>query len=191
MLKKALFRSMVTGAPGSSSRARHGFRRTMAIKAPSSRFYRPGTPYPKINNIPLIAGVGGTLQLAPMGNRISSHPIPDAASSNSFSTSTPAYYNDVIATENIRLRHELEELRSREASDAGPSITSIPNSPTTNGTFISKRERLILYYIHLFVILILEVGLNFMGLTVSESPIASPIPRRALQAVDDDTMLTN
>lgn len=185
MLKRSLFRGMAVGNTSSPSRARNGFRRTVAIKNAPSDFFRPGTPYPKINNVPLVAGVGGTLQLASSGAGPSAYPLPDSAGAHSFTTATPTYHNDILAAENLRLRHELDAVRAREVSIP----QSVVNSPAIpNGTSFVRRRVISLNDLYFFVMIILEVGLNMMGLTVSETPLVSPSPERANQSGGDTNM---
>ncbi|KIO16590.1 hypothetical protein M407DRAFT_33762 [Tulasnella calospora MUT 4182] len=168
MLKRSLFHSMGMGPPSSSSRLRNGIRRATTIKASAAGIGRPGTPYPMVNNIPLVAGPSGDLRLAHMGGGITSYPIPDSAGSHSFTATSTPHHDNVLVAENVRLYRELEELRNREVTHHQPGNPIVASSPITN-----------------------EVGLNLMGLTVSEPPLVQPVPEKAFATEGDMNMNTN
>ncbi|KAG8960962.1 hypothetical protein FRC05_006426 [Tulasnella sp. 425] len=167
MLKKALFKNVVSGGPSSSSHLRNGFRRALANKAtPHPRhFVHPGTPYPKVNNIPLVAGAGGTLQLSAPGNGPVSYSLPDPSNPHAFALPAVAYHGDDLVAENVRLRHQLEDARVREDS----TQRSIIRSPEVSN----------------------EVGLNMMGFTVPETPLISPSPERIVRMSGDTNMINS
>ncbi|KIO27625.1 hypothetical protein M407DRAFT_23189 [Tulasnella calospora MUT 4182] len=161
---------MASGVPMGAGRPRNNLRRNLANKTMGVPigYFRPGTPYPKVGNVPLVAGPGGSLQLAQMGGRPTAYPLADSASSYSFAMPTPTYNPHAVLTENSRRRHELEELRAREGvvshfGQAGSINTTVSN----------------------------EVGLNIMGLTVSDSPIVRPTPKKAFITEEDETMTNN
>lgn len=112
-----------------------------------NKLLRPGTPYPKISGDSIAMGSGGSNQLTTMGSGLSSNSIPDAASSNSFTTFTSTNHGNMLAAENIRLCHELEELKTRDLlSMARAGGTSNADTPTAGGLaagrIILDRERL-------------------------------------------------
>ncbi|KAG8913519.1 hypothetical protein FRC01_004499 [Tulasnella sp. 417] len=170
LLKRAVFQGMSTGPYNSAGRPRSGLRRSYTSRplAFNGLHPRPPTPYPKIDNIPLVAGPGGTLQLAQMGGGPAAYQIPDSAASNSFATTTTSAHPHAIVTENARLRRELEELRAREGVISRLGHSSGVEAAVPN-----------------------EVGLNIMGLTVSEPPIVCPIPKKTVNINGDTAMEDN
>ncbi|KIO22287.1 hypothetical protein M407DRAFT_28163 [Tulasnella calospora MUT 4182] len=168
ILKRTLYRSLGAGPSIHFNRPRNNPRRPMAHKGPPSVFVRPPTPYPQINNIPLVTGPDGRLQLAQMGGRLPAYSTPDAGSSNSYTATTATYHRDPLATENARLRREIEELRTCEENTIRPGQTNYLNAVVPN-----------------------EVGLNIMGLTVSDPPLVRPVAERAFATVGDTNMATN
>lgn len=120
---------MAKGASNNTSRARSSISRDVAFKnSLKNKCDRPGTPYPKANNFNMAKDGGGTNQYTNMGPPPT--PIPDAASSRSFTTVAATDYNDVYSA-NLRLRRELEELKARElfiAQSGGASNASTPAS---------------------------------------------------------------
>ncbi|KIO20089.1 hypothetical protein M407DRAFT_30246 [Tulasnella calospora MUT 4182] len=168
ILKRTLYRSLGAGPSNHSNHPRNNPRRPMAHKGPPSVFVRPPTPYPQINNIPLVTGPDGRLQLAQMGGRLPAYSTPDAGSSNSYTAPTATYHRDPLATENARLRRELEELRTCEVDTIRPGQMNYLNTVVPN-----------------------EVGLNIMGLTVSDPPLVRPVAERAFVTVGDTNMATN
>ncbi|KIO15511.1 hypothetical protein M407DRAFT_34904 [Tulasnella calospora MUT 4182] len=78
------------------------------------------------------------------------------------------YHNDILATKNAQLHHELEEFRASKVSTIQSGQLNFANSIVPN-----------------------EVGLNIMGLTVSDPPLVCPIAKRASPTVGDTHMVTN
>lgn len=193
VLKRTLFRSLAPGPSFGMGRPRNGIRRALAFKPGSGTsnlgFVRPGTPYPKINGVPLVAGPGGTIQL--MGNGVASYPLPDSTGGHSYATTTSTYNNDGLATENHRLRRELEELRSHEVSNNRPGQQGPANRYLPDGMYFANRELFSVRDIYLLLFFILEVGLNIMGLSVADAPVVSPIPERAYHSGEETNMVTN
>lgn len=103
MPKKALFKNVASGSPSSSSRLRNGFRHALANKATPypHHFVRPGTPYLKVNNVPLVAGSGGTLQLSAPRNGPVSYSLPDPSNPHTFASPAVAYHGDALAAKNV------------------------------------------------------------------------------------------
>ena len=108
MIKRTLFRNMASGTSNSVSRARNSNRRAGTFKAPTkNQFLRPGTPYPKPIGDSASTSRGNSVRFASTGGEPQSHPIPDAASSNSFATVASASHGNMLAAENVRLRREV------------------------------------------------------------------------------------
>ncbi|KIO15424.1 hypothetical protein M407DRAFT_35003 [Tulasnella calospora MUT 4182] len=70
---------MASGLPMGAGHPRNNLRRNLANKTMGVPigYFRPGTPYPKIGNVPLVAGPGGSLQPAQMGGRPAAYPLAD------------------------------------------------------------------------------------------------------------------
>ncbi|KAG8961309.1 hypothetical protein FRC05_006246 [Tulasnella sp. 425] len=152
MIKRSLFCAIGPPQASSASRAGHGYRRASSFRKPST-INRPGTPYPKVDGIPLAAGPGGTLQLAQMGGRLPAISTPDASFHYNHATVASSPYDVLLNSENLRLRGELDEFKAHELRNLWANGTTIA---VTAGTP--------------------DVSVNMMGLTVADTPILSPIP---------------
>jgi transposase InsO family protein len=132
MIKRSLFRAMGPPQASSASRAGHGYRRASSFRK-TNPINRPGTPYPKIDGIPLAAGPGGTLQFAQMGGRLPAISTPDAAFNYSHSTVASSPYDVLLNSENLRLRNELDEFKAREFRNLRANGTTIAVAAGTPG----------------------------------------------------------
>lgn len=82
----------------------------------------------------------------------------------------------------------MEDARIREGS-AQQSIIQSPE--VSNGASLIKPGGMQLNEFYFFIILILEVGLNMMGLSVSETPLISPSPKRIVRIGGDTNMVNS